>query len=189
MSFFRPTARFSSNVSGRSPCFKHRTRFYNSIVSDRSFGEIENGNCNFRSKGVVSKMFWSKFILLLSGAYLGLAFGEGTPVFHCAATFDSCPLDVADSSRRITTEDCCTHEDGTDSRPGCCVAVSENREGWLLPSGVKVPKFTHFEWYTIIALAPEQQAVFDTPSTSAGSPDPPGPAGRILLIRVSRQLV
>jgi hypothetical protein len=129
------------------------------------------------------------FILLLSGAYLGLALTGVTPVFYCAATFDSCPLELADSSRQITTEDCCSQEDDTDSRPGCCVAVSENGAGWLLPSVVKVPEFTHFEWYTITALVPEKQGVSDTPSTSTGSPDPPGPAGRVLLIRVSRQLV
>lgn len=129
------------------------------------------------------------FILLLSAAYLGHALGGASPEFYCAAMLEVCPVALADSCHEGESRDCCAHGDEEKSRPGCCFAVLENGEGWVLPSGVKAPSFTPFEWYTITPLVPRPSVVAAQVTTRFRIPDPPGLAGQALLLRVSRQLV
>lgn len=131
------------------------------------------------------------FIILLSAAYLGLALGGVAPVVYCAADLEACPGEATDSCGSVSSKDCCSHkgEESEDSRPGCCVAIAETGEGRLPPASVKVPDFTPSECYTLAALVLEIPVLSTERATWANSPDPPGPAGRALLIRVSRQLV
>jgi hypothetical protein len=131
------------------------------------------------------------FILLLSAAYLGLALGGVAPVVYCTADLEACHGETTDSCGSASSKDCCSHkgDESEGSGPGCCVAIAETGEGWLLPSSVKAPDFTPFECYTLPALVLEIPVCSTERVTWANSPDPPGPAGRTLLIRVSRQLV
>jgi len=131
------------------------------------------------------------FIILLSAAYLGLALGGVAPVVYCTAELEACHGETTDSCGSASSKDCCSHrgEQNEESGPGCCVAIAETGDGWLLPSSVKAPDFTPFECYTPAALVFEIPVFSTERATWANSPDPPGPAGRALLIRVSRQLV
>lgn len=131
------------------------------------------------------------FILLLSAAYLGLALGGVAPVVYCTADLEACPGETTDSCGAASGKDCCSHEgkQNEKSGTGCCVAIAETGDGWLLPSTVKAPDFTLLECYTLAALVLEIPVCSTERATWANSPDPPGPAGRALLIRVSRQLV
>ncbi len=134
-------------------------------------------------------MIRSMFIVLLSAAYLGLALGGAAPVIYCSASLEACPAEVTDAGCDAKTTDCCSHEESENPRPGCCIAIAEKGEGWVPPSGVKVPEFTHFEWYTLATLVPASPVLSAEVLTWSNSPEPPGPAGRTLLIRVSRRLV
>ena len=132
------------------------------------------------------------FILLLSAAYLALALGGAAPVVYCTAELEVCPGGMADLCDAGESRTCCVHEEDEapgESRPGCCVAIAETGEGWVLPASVKAPDFTPFECYSLPALVLVVPTGSTEPAIRANSPDPPGPAGRALLIRVSRQLV
>ena len=129
------------------------------------------------------------FIILLSAAYLGLALEGAAPVVYCTAEWEACPGETDGSCHSGSGKACCSHEEGGESRPGCCVAIAETGGGWVLPVSVKAPDFSPFECYTLPALVLEIPALFEELVTWANSPDPPGPAGRALLVRVSRQLV
>jgi hypothetical protein len=148
---------------------------------------IAKGDAGAYAFGVIRNLF----IILLSAAYLGLALGGVAPVVYCTAELEACPGETADSCGSASSKDCCSHEGerNEDPGPGCCVAVAEAGDGWLLPSSVKAPDFTPFECYTLPALVLEIPVRSTERATWANSPDPPGPAGRALLIRVSRQLV
>ena len=139
--------------------------------------------------GMIRRMF----IVVLSAAYLGLVFGGASPVIYCSVGLDICPVEVADSCRKEKARDCCSHQHAQkneETPPSeCCFAVLENGDGWVLPNGVKTPELTHFECYTMSALPFPLRAAPDWRRPCFTSPDPPGPAGRTLLIRVSRQLV
>lgn len=148
---------------------------------------IAKGDAEPYRKGVIRKLF----IILLSAAYLGLALGGVAPVVYCTADLEACPGETTDSCGAASSKDCCSHkgEQNEESGSGCCVAIAETGHGWVLPSTVKVPDFTPFECYTLAALVFEIPVRSTERATWANSPDPPGPAGRALLIRVSRQLV
>jgi hypothetical protein len=127
----------------------------------------------------------------LSAAYLGLALGGAAPVVYCTADLEACPGETTDSCGSASSKGCCSHEgdESKESGPGCCVAIAETGEGWVLPASVKVPDFTAFECYAIPALVLVVPACSEERVTRANAPDPPGPAGRALLVRVSRHLV
>lgn len=133
------------------------------------------------------------FILLLSTAYLGLALGGATPVIYCSVGWDVCPVEAADPCGEGTSKDCCSHQnahqDEEEKSPGCCFAVLEKGDGWVLPSGVKTPELIHVECHAVCELPFPERAAADWPRPCFTSPDPPGPAGRTLLLRMSRLLV
>lgn len=149
---------------------------------------IAKGDAEPYRKSVIRKLF----IVLLSAAYLALALGGAAPVVYCTAALEACPGGMADTCGAGESKTCCSHEEGekpAESRPGCCVAIAETGEGWVLPASVKAPDFTPFECYSLPALVLVVPACSEERVTRANDPDPPGPAGRALLVRVNRQLV
>lgn len=148
---------------------------------------IAKGDAEAYGFTVIRKLF----IILLSVSYLGLALGGVAPVVYCTADLEACPGETTDSCASAKSKDCCSHkgEESEESSPGCCVAIAETGDDWLLPSSVKAPDFTPFECYTLPALVFEIPVFSTERATWANSPDPPGPSGRALLIRMSRQLV
>lgn len=127
--------------------------------------------------------------ILLGGAYLGLALSGTSPVVLCAAALEPCSAGEMASCVAESGRACCSHGDQQDSRPDCCVTIPEGTHDWVVPASVKVPDMTESEWLIFATpLAVELVRSLYAP-TQSNAPDPPGPAGRSLLTRVSRQLV
>ncbi len=134
-------------------------------------------------------MFRRFTAVFLSAAYLGLALGCATPVVYCSATLERCPGQTEEDCGAQGGPDCCSHCESQTSLPDCCVTISEKDHDGVLPSTVKVPDVPESEWLVISIPSPFEVARSVDSPTSANAPDPPGPAGRSLLIQVSRQLV
>lgn len=128
-------------------------------------------------------------VILLGVAYFGLALGGESPVVYCAAALEHCPAEGITSCAAEKGRDCCSRGENRESRPDCCVTIPEGAHDWVLPSPVKVPDMTECSWQPVTAPSyVETVRSLDAPTT-CNAPDPPGPAGRSLLTRVSRQLV
>jgi|GEM_PF-1188469 len=128
-------------------------------------------------------------IHLLSAAFLSLALGGVSPAVYCAASMEVCPGDHSDPCSAAEDPGCCSRGEGKKSLPGCCFAVAEKGEGWVLPVSLKIPDMILFEHYTLASLAPGLRVLPAARATSSNPPDPPGPWGRALLRMVNRQLV
>ena len=134
-------------------------------------------------------MFRSITAILLGAAYLAMALGWASPVVYCSAILERCPGGAAEMCGTQGAPDCCSHGENQNSRPDCCVTVSEKGHDWVLASTVKVPDMTMSERLPVTVPSLEKLALFPDVPAISNSPDPPGLAGRSLLIQVSRQLV
>ncbi len=136
-----------------------------------------------------SSMFRRITAVFLGAAYLGLALSWASPVVFCSATLERCPGGMEENCEAQGAPDCCSHGESESSSPACCVTLSEKGHDGALPSMVKIPGMPESEWLVVSIPSPLESARSVDSPTSANAPDPPGPAGRSLLIQVSRQLV
>lgn len=126
---------------------------------------------------------------LLVAVHLGMALGWATPAVYCSNILKPCHGNTEENCEAHGCSDCCSQGGSQNSLPDCCFIVSEKVHDGLLPSSVKVPVMTVSEWLTVTVGGPEITALSLDASTSSDAPDPPGRAGRSLLIHVSRLLV